>query len=119
MLLESSRLRIRTIVALLGVGLVGALAAQAPAERIDAPLNTRIRDEGLNRSQIMRISHVLTDVYGGRLTGSPNYQNAAEWAVKEMASWGMTNAHLEPWEWSREGWSNEKASGHIIAPVKD
>jgi hypothetical protein len=66
----------------------------------------------------MRITQVLTDRYGGRLTGSPNYQNAAEWAVKEMASWGL-NAHLEPWDWGREGWLNEKASGHIVSPVKD
>jgi hypothetical protein len=92
---------------------------QAVAERIDGAVNARIRAEGLDRSQVMRIVHVLTDVYGGRLTGSPNYQRAAEWAVKEMASWGLTNAHLEPFDWGREGWWNDKASGHIVSPVKD
>jgi hypothetical protein len=95
-------------------------AAQQPAtEKIDTAMNAKIRAEGMDRSQVMRIVHVLTDVYGPRLTGSPNFDNAAKWAIKEMGSWGMTNGHLHPWEWGREGWLNEKASGHIISPVKD
>ena len=40
-------------------------------ERIDSDLNTRIRDEGMNRSQVMRTLHFLTDVYGPRPIGSP------------------------------------------------
>jgi hypothetical protein len=98
---------------------VAVPSAQAPAERIDQALNARIRAEGMDKSQVMRIVHMLTDVYGPRLTGSPNFDNAARWAVKEMESWGMKNGKLEPWEWGREGWLNEKASGHIIQPVKD
>src|SRR5262245_59764803 len=92
--------------------------AQAPAEKIDAAMNAKIKAEGLDRSQIMRIEHVLTDVYGPRLTGSPNFDNAAKWAIKEMESWGMKGS-LHSWDWGREGWLNEKASGHIISPVKD
>jgi hypothetical protein len=110
----------RVAAPILSLILVAVVSAQQAApERIDASANARIRAEGMERSQVMRIVHVLTDVYGGRLTGSPNYQNAAEWAVKEMASWGMTNAHLEPFDWGREGWWNDKASGHIVSPVKD
>ena len=33
------------------------------------------------RSQILSTLHVLTDVYGPRLTGSPNLKQAGEWAV--------------------------------------
>ena len=94
-------------------------SAQAPAEKIDAAMNAKIRAEGMDRSQVMRVMHMLTDVYGPRLTGSPNFDNAARWAVKEMESWGLKNGKLEPWNWGREGWLNEKASGHILAPVKD
>jgi hypothetical protein len=98
---------------------VAVPAAQTPAEKVDAAINAKIRAEGMDRSQVMRIVHMLTDVYGPRLTGSPNFDNAARWAVKEMESWGLKNGKLEPWEWGREGWLNEKASGHIISPVKD
>ena len=92
--------------------------APLPPEKIDTAMNAKIRAEGFDRSQIMRIAHVLTDVYGPRLTGSPNFDDSAKWAIKEMESWGM-KGYLHSWKWGREGWLNEKASGHIISPVKD
>jgi hypothetical protein len=98
---------------------VAVPSAQAPAERIDRAVNARIRQEGLDNSQILRTVHYLTDVYGPRLTGSPNHENAAKWAVKQMESWGMVNGRLEPFEFGRPGWLNDKASGHIVSPVKD
>jgi len=91
----------------------------AAEERIDAGVNARIRDEGINRSQVMRTLHFLTDVYGPRLTGSPSLKAAGEWAVKTMEGWGMKNAHLEPWEFGHPGWTNDLAWGAITAPVKD
>ena len=36
-----------------------------------------------------------------------------------MEAWGLTNGHLEPWDFGRPGWVNERFSGHIISPVKD
>ena len=80
---------------------------------------SRIRKEAMERSQIMKTMHMLTDLYGPRLTGSPNHKAAAEWAVKQMAAWGLENAHLEPWEFKHSGWANERLSAHLIAPVKD
>ena len=91
----------------------------AAEERIDAELNAKIRVEGMERSKIMRTLHYLTDVYGPRLTGSPNLKSAGEWAIKEMASWGFENGRLEPWDFGRPGWTNEVAVGAIVAPVKD
>jgi hypothetical protein len=105
-------------IALFGL-VVAAPAAQAPTERIDQEMNARIRKEGMENSQILKTMHYLTDVYGPRLTGSPNHENAAKWAVKQMESWGFTNGRLEPFDFGRPGWLNEKASGHIISPMKD
>ena len=85
----------------------------------DAALLAKIREEAMQRSQIMKTMHMFTDVYGPRLTGSPNHKNAAEWAVKQMAGWGMVNAHLEPWEFGHPGWLNERLTAHVIAPIKD
>jgi len=106
---------------LLALGLVvAAVSAQSPAaEKIDTAMNAKIRAEGMDRSQVMRIEHMLTDVYGPRMTGTPNLENAGKWAIKEMESWGLKNGKMEPWTWGYEGWLNEKASGHIISPVKD
>jgi carboxypeptidase Q len=97
--------------------------AQAPAatraERIDAEVYWKIRREGMERSEAMRTLHVLTDLYGPRLTGSPNFKAAADWTVKQMTTWGFKNAHLEAWDFGHPGWLNERLSAHITSPVKD
>jgi hypothetical protein len=87
-------------------------------EVIDTDAITKIRTEGMEHSKIMWIEHNLTDVYGPRPIGSPNHKAAADWAVKTMTSWGMKNAHLEPFTWRGVGWLPGRASGYITAPVK-
>lgn len=82
-------------------------------------INDKIREEGMKNSQIMKTLHVLTDVYGPRLTGSPNHVAAANWAVKQMKEWGFDDAKLEAWDFGHPGWVNERASGFITAPVQD
>ena len=76
----------------------------------------RIRDEGLNRSQVMETMSYLTDVIGPRLTGSPNMKHANEWTRDKLAEWGLTNAHLEAWGPFGYGWSLQRFSAQIIAP---
>ncbi|HEY2962470.1 MAG TPA: M20/M25/M40 family metallo-hydrolase [Pyrinomonadaceae bacterium] len=89
------------------------------AQNGSGDLLTRIRAEATERSQIMKTMHMFTDVYGPRLTGSPNHKAAADWAVKQMTAWGLENAHLEPWNFNHPGWLNERLTAHIISPVKD
>src|SRR5476651_284354 len=85
----------------------------------DPAINDKIRAEEKDHSQIMHTMHFLADVYGPRLTGSPNHKAAADWAVKEMTGWGFTNAHLEPWDFGHPGWVNERASGYALSPFHD
>jgi hypothetical protein len=95
------------------------LTLPALAQNGSGDMLTRIRAEAMERSQIMKTMHMFTDLYGPRLTGSPNHKAAAEWAVKQMTGWGLENAHLEPWDFKHPGWLNERLTAHIIAPVKD
>ena len=88
-------------------------------ERIDKDIQWKIRREASDHSQIMRTLHFLTDVYGPRLTGSPNLKAAQDWVVAETTGWGLRNAHLEPWSFGHPGWVNEKLSVHAVAPFKD
>jgi len=87
--------------------------------RLDADINAKIRQEENSHSQIMRTLHMLADVYGPRVTGSPSLKAAGEWAIKQMQSWGFSNGHLEPWDFGHPGWVNERFSAHITSPVKD
>lgn len=99
-------------------GSVALLQAAGP-EPIDHAVNARIRAEARERSQIMQTLHVLTDLYGPRLTGSPNHKAAAEWAVAEMQAWGFDAGRLEEWDFGHPGWLNERLTAHVVAPVKD
>ena len=55
--------------------------AQAPENRrqepVDRPMIARIREEGLNRSQVAAKFNYLTNVIGPRLTGTSAYKRAA------------------------------------------
>jgi carboxypeptidase Q len=106
-----------TAIALLVVTFaVTALTAQ---EKIDKDIQWKIRREANDNSQIMRTMHFLTDVYGPRLTGSPNLKAAQDWLVAETTKWGLKNAHLEPWTFGHPGWVNERLSVFVTSPVKD
>jgi hypothetical protein len=85
-------------------------------ERLDWATLGRIRDEGFRHSQVMETAAQLTDVHGPRLTASPQYKKAADWARQQLETWGLANAHLESWPFGR-GWSFERCSAHVVAPV--
>ena len=87
-------------------------------ERVDREVAWEIRREAAD-SQIGRTLHHLTDVYGPRLTGSPNLKQAADWAVTTMEEWGLTGGRLEPWDFGHPGWLNERLAVHVVAPVRD
>jgi carboxypeptidase Q len=76
----------------------------------------RIKDEGLNRSEVMRTLEYLTDVIGPRLTGSPSLKRANEWTRDRLAAWGLQNAHLEPWGPFGRGWTLKRFSAEAVEP---
>ena len=76
----------------------------------------RIRDEGINKSQVMQTLSYLTDVIGGRLTNSPNMKRANEWTRDTMTKWGLQNAKLEAWGPFGRGWSLKGFSAQVVEP---
>ena len=94
-------------------------APMAAEEKIDRDLNWKLRREAAERPKVMETLHVLTDVYGPRLTGSPNYKAAADWAIQQLTSWGLVNARLEPWDFGHPGWTNERTSALVVSPYTD
>ena len=99
----------------LALMLVPVSAQQAP-EKVDFDAVYRIKQEGFQNSKVMEIMSWLTDVYGPRLTNSPGFRKAGEWAVKEMTGWGLTNVKLEPFGPFGRGWANEKFSMTATTP---
>src|SRR3989442_15110221 len=110
-----TRNRVIVVFALLSLAI--PIVAQMPQEKVDLDGLYRIKDEGLNHSQVMDTLSYLTDVYGGRLTGSPQIKAAADWTKKKLTEWELTNVNLEPWGPFGRGWSNEKFTARGIAPT--
>ena len=93
----------------------GTNAATAMRRGTNDPI-ARIRDEGLNRSQVMKTLEHLTDVIGPRLTGSPNLARANAWTRDTLTGWGLKNAQLEAWGPFGRGWSLQRFSAQVIEP---
>jgi len=101
---------------LCAASLLAAATAAAAAEPVDWEMVTRIRDEGLKRSQVMKTLRHLTDGIGPRLTGSPALRQANEWTRDQLSQWGLENAKLEEWGPFGRGWSFSRASVHMLTP---
>ena len=85
-------------------------------EKVDQNMMAKIREEGLQKSQIMDIALHLTDLNGNRLANSPGYTRAANYAKKKLTEWGVQNAHLDPWGEFGKGWELEKMYFAMTAP---
>ena len=93
----------------------GPGAQQQPAPDPNDPV-VRIKDEGMNRSQVMQTLSYLSDVIGPRLTASPGMKRANNWTRDTLEKWGMQNAHLEAWGPFGRGWSLKRFSAQITDP---
>jgi carboxypeptidase Q len=89
----------------------GAQAAVDPNDPI-----TRIKDEGMKRSQVMQTLEYLTDVIGPRLTASPGMMRANEWTRDRLKAWGLENAQLEAWGPFGRGWTLKRFSAQVTEP---
>src|SRR5215210_1845725 len=79
----------------------------AQKEGDDAIIN-KLKEEGLKNSQVMDHAFYLTDVSGPRLTASPGFMNAANWAKSKLTTIGAQNARLESWGEFGTGWQQNK-----------
>jgi hypothetical protein len=75
----------------------------------------QIRAEGLQNSRVMQWFEHLVIAIGPRLTGSPEYKAAADWSRETLASFGLSNATLEPFEFGR-GWALDRLVVEMIEP---
>jgi len=93
--------------------LTSGLRAQEP---VDWEVVSKIREEGLQRSQVMELVEYMSDVLGPRLTASPSMRAAQEWAQQKMREIGLKNVVLERAGEHGVNWDNEFVSVHMMAP---
>ena len=88
----------------------------AQSEKIDTAVMSQIRREGLQNSHVMDIAFHLTDASGPRLTSSPGFFRAANYAKDQLTQWGLVNAMLDPWGDFGKSWELEKSYIAMTAP---
>jgi carboxypeptidase Q len=87
-------------------------------EKVDTAAISKLKREGMNNSEVMNILSLLTDVHGPRLTNSPGYKKAADYARETLTKWGLENVHFDVWnEPFGRGWQLKKFSLQSLDPV--
>ena len=98
------------------LALILLVTAAAAEEAINLDVIHRIRQEATQNSKVMDHLFQLTDVSGSRLTNSPGYFKAADWATKQLKDWGL-DARQESWGGFGRGWTYTRFSAHILQPT--
>ena len=91
-------------------------AAALAADAVDLSVVNRIKAEEFQNSKVMDHLQNLSDRYGPRLTGSPEFKEAADWALKRLEEYGLVNGHLEKWGPFGRSWSLEKFALEMTEP---
>ena len=109
------RLFLLTVLCSVLLGAAAVLTQQRAEGDAANQIVGRIRAEGLQRSRALALYRTLTDEIGARLTGSPAHVQAARWARDRFMEFGLTNPHLEPYEFGH-GWQVDQMSVEMTAP---
>ncbi|MES1262351.1 MAG: M20/M25/M40 family metallo-hydrolase [Acidobacteriota bacterium] len=122
----------KTSLAVLSASLaVSALLYAQQSEKVDLSVIHKIKvaefgngggGRGAVASKVMDTLWSLTDRYGPRLTNSPQFRVAGDWAVGQLKEWGLSNVHLEKWategvkSGAIPGWQVISYSGAMVEP---
>jgi hypothetical protein len=76
----------------------------------------QIKVEAFDNSKVMDHLQKISDRFGPRLTASPEWEEAAQWVMQAMKTWGLANVHEEKWGPFGRSWSLESCNADMISP---
>lgn len=92
-----------------------AVSTVSAQEKVYYDVVQQLMDYEFENSDVMDNANILTNIYGGRFSKTPAYRAAAEWARDRLKEYGLTNAHLDPYEFGN-GWDFDYVSVHMTSP---
>jgi hypothetical protein len=102
--------------ALIVIAAALAIVSQPALEaQVDLTTVARIKQEALSSSQVMDHVGWLSDVYGPRVTGTPQLEQASAWAMKRFTEWGLAQVHQERFRFG-QGWRVERFAATLLEP---
>jgi len=90
---QSKKSLVFLLMTLLGVA-AAPVRGQKSDEKPDTAAIDKIKDEGMKHSHVMETLSYLTDVYGPRLTGSPNVKAAEAFLSSAGSDCGIANVNI-------------------------
>jgi len=78
------------------------------------PVIRQIYTEGMNNSQAYKLSQILSDSIGPRLTGSPGIKRGNDWLVATYKSWGVEARNEQYGKW--KGWRRGATHVDLLTP---
>jgi len=85
-------------------------------EPVDLGVVDRVKTEAFDHSKVMDHLYNLTEAYGPRLTGSPGFEQAANWASSRLKEIGLEKVHFEKWGPFGRAWTLKHSSLELIEP---
>ncbi len=76
----------------------------------------RIKVEAFDHSKVMDTLADISDLYGPRLTASPEWEQAAQFAIGELKSYGVAKVREEKWGPFGKSWSIESYTLDMLTP---
>ncbi len=104
---------IYTLLMVLFIGLCDLKAQEVSA---DTAVVSKIKNYESTHSRIMDILSYISDIYGPRLTFSPEFKEAADWVSGQMKQWGLENVHFDPWSPMGKGWTLKSFYAEVTSP---
>lgn len=95
-------------------GIVFTPHAAAQTFPTDDPVIQQMWTVGMEQSQTEELAHMLTDVIGPRLTGSPNLAASQAWLLDVYESWGVTARKEQYGTWN--GWTQGILHVDLLEP---
>ena len=103
-----------SIIFLFTIQITTAQSVHSPT--VDLEIVDKIKAEGIDNSQIMDFASWITDVYGPRLSNSPQLENARAYAKMRFEELGLENANYHRWGPFGMGWELKRFAMHANTP---
>lgn len=104
------------LVVLLFVSTVPVISQSVQNPTFDREMVEKIKKEGIENSKIMEYASWLTDVYGPRLSNSPQYTRALKYTQEVFKEIGLENVHTHKWGPFGTGWELKRFAFHVNSP---
>ena len=100
----------------LAVALLFSITLAAQDNLNELEVVGQIKRQAFDKSEVMDTLSEISDVHGPRLTASPEFEDAAKWAMERLKAYGLEKVHEEEWGPFGRSWSITDYTADMLTP---